>query len=622
MVASPYSHTLSKSDFKLGRTCPTKLYYREHGYPDNGADSPMRQMLADSGYKVEALAKALRGGGIALPTGGDPVQADALTREHLQADSVTLFEATVLVGRRMARVDILEKNGAHIRLIEVKGKSFDSTEHQQQLSVGKGGLFRKGKPPHEIIPKWRPYLEDITYQTLVFRRAFPAFTVTPYLLLVDTAKRTGAGYVPLGIDLDYKSLSDGTRRLQGARYVGDPALLVEADILTQVDVTSEVEGLSAEVAAAADALEEIVVGCDTHAPRPETPLGVKCKDCEFRVSDEARKSGFEECWGDMAYATPHVLDLYRGGQAIGPGGRPLADEMALQGNASLLTVPEDLLVRDAYHQRRVIQIQHSRSKTPWVSAELKNAMADVTYPLRFIDFEAAGPAIPYHPGMEPYKRVAFQLSCHTVTAEGAAPEHREWLNSDLDRPDGAFARELRDVIGDRGTVLIWSNYETVTMKMLAERLDLGTGEEKELATWLKGVAGSDRVLDLNDLTLRHFFHPDMGGRTSIKVVLDALWRSDEAMRRQLQDWTGHPTEKDRSPYATLPALDIDGLEDLEDVVQEGTGAVLAYEEMLYGQGKYDPEVRDSRRKLLLQYCALDTMAMVLIWEYWRRAVGA
>jgi hypothetical protein len=47
----------------------------------------------------------------------------------------------------------------------------------------------------------------------------------------------------------------------------------------------------------------------------------------------------------------------------------------------------------------------------------------------------------------------------------------------------------------------------------------------------------------------------------------------------------------------------------------------AYEAMMYGAEKNDPDAKAKWRKLLLQYCELDTLSMVLIFEYWRRATG-
>src|SRR6266480_3076111 len=41
---------LSKSDFKVARTCATKLYYKKLGYPSIRDDDQYLQFLADGGY--------------------------------------------------------------------------------------------------------------------------------------------------------------------------------------------------------------------------------------------------------------------------------------------------------------------------------------------------------------------------------------------------------------------------------------------------------------------------------------------------------------------------------------------------------------------------------------------
>jgi hypothetical protein len=53
----------------------------------------------------------------------------------------------------------------------------------------------------------------------------------------------------------------------------------------------------------------------------------------------------------------------------------------------------------------------------------------------------------------------------------------------------------------------------------------------------------------------------------------------------------------------------------------GTGAMRAYQEMLYGADKNDSGARADWTALLTQYCRLDTLSMVLILEHWRRQVG-
>ena len=111
------------------------------------------------------------------------------------------------------------------------------------------------------------------------------------------------------------------------------------------------------------------------------------------------------------------------------------------------------------------------------------------------------------------------------------------------------------------------------------------GALRELAAWLERLLGpedrdgwrrSPRIHDLHDLARQHYFHPRMGGHTSIKVVLPAVWDADAALRRHA--WFVAYNQVDAAgrsvdPYRTLPALPFGGDEAGEDVVREGAGAV-------------------------------------------------
>src|SRR5215475_14408982 len=137
------SRSLSKSDFILARTCGAKLFFRENGYPDNRDSDPYLRLLAEGGYMVEALAKARYEAGEQLQYGGNVTDDFAITHSHLSRPSVTLFEATLLVGRRHARVDILQKQGNAVRLLEVKAKSFDGQAHLANKAIGGNGGLRQ-----------------------------------------------------------------------------------------------------------------------------------------------------------------------------------------------------------------------------------------------------------------------------------------------------------------------------------------------------------------------------------------------------------------------------------------------------------------------------------------------
>ncbi|MBL0171934.1 MAG: DUF2779 domain-containing protein [Gemmatimonadaceae bacterium] len=227
--------------------------------------------------------------------------------------------------------------------------------------------------------------------------------------------------------------------------------------------------------------------------------------------------------------------------------------------------------------------------------------------------------MPFHTGMRPYGLLAFQWSCHVLDAPGAPLRHLEWINTNRSWPNEAFARSLAQAIGRAGTVLTWSPFEVSILRTvrdeLAERGLLDAELSQLFAMVDKESPAASRVLDMHKLAATEYFHPGMGGRTSIKVVLDALWRSDAVMRDQFFALTGTRGDAATGPYAALAPLLIAGV---EQEVAEGTGAIRAYEALMFGAERNDAAVQGAWRQLLLEYCKLDTLAMVLIWEHWGR----
>ena len=59
-----------------------------------------------------------------------------------------------------------------------------------------------------------------------------------------------------------------------------------------------------------------------------------------------------------------------------------------------------------------------------------------------------------------------------------------------------------------------------------------------------------------------------------------------------------------------------------EAVRDGIGAMRTYQEMMYGLSRSDAKHRDAVKKMLLQYCELDTAAMVIIWKHWMMKLGA
>jgi Domain of unknown function(DUF2779) len=615
------SRTLSKSDFILARSCATKLFFRENGYPDNRDGDPYLRLLAEGGYMVEALAKAKYEGAEQLEYGRNARDDYGATREYLDRHSVTLFEATLLHGRRHARVDILQKVGSTVRLIEVKAKSFDGQAHAESVAAGGNGVLRNARKSGGILEAWRAKLEDVTYQVLLLEKILPGITVQPFLALVDKSKRAQADNVPGFFELVRRTGKDGQTRLQTARYVGSREQLVDLDLVTEIDVSKEVALLREEVEEAA-ALFESRLDAPFAVHVAGVERGAKCVGCEFRVDSQPDSNGFGDCWGELAAPRPHMLELYHVGSAKAPDRSELIPWMIRSGKASLADIPLDGLVKvdgsvgpQAERQRR--QIDYTARREIFVGPTLRGKIEALRAPLHFIDFEASRLALPYHSGMRPYGQVAFQWSCHTVTALGDTPAHREWLNDVDIWPNQTFVESLRDAIGDDGQVLTWSHFEVAVLREIARDLAAFGREATELVHWMTHLA-DHRVVDLHRWAQSEYYHPGMRGRTSIKVVLDALWQSDSTMREQFEAWTDLAADASRDPYAALPPVEINGV--WQDV-HEGTGAVTAYQEMMYGIDKGDPDVRSGWGSLLRQYCKLDTLSMVLIFENWRRLTG-
>lgn len=612
------THRLSKSAFKIGRSCPTKLYYYRSGYDSTLKDNPYLQFLSDGGYMVGALTHLLYPDGKLIEAGRDQEAAAALTEEELKKENVTLFEAALRAGNKLVRVDILEKRGKIIKLIEVKSKAFEDKPEGKDGKPARGTVFLSAKG--EVVEKWRPYLEDICYQMYVASLAHPEFEYIPYLFLPDKSATNPVEGLGAMFRLDRNQNPSGGAEDLKVTFLGserDKDAIRSRDLMKLINLEKEVRALWNEVSAAAEELD------DSLTPElKKIPVAPSrhCKNCEYR-SKSPEKNGFRECWGAGADSDPHIFDLYYG--TARPNG-DLVDSLIAQKKTSLFDVPLAVL-GGARGPRQLVQITHSKAGTEWFGENLADVIRGVRYPLHFIDFETSRMALPYHKDMNPYEQIAFQWSCHTVAAPGAEPSPEKWINVDQAFPNFEFAQTLRKQIGDKGTVLTWAHHEASVLSDIAKQLKKYRKEDPDLADWLADTADkkSGRILDLNVVTLDCYFHPDMRGKTSLKSVLPAVWNNNPELHEisWLQKYVKYESDggKVLDPYKTLEAIEIAGQ---AEAIREGTGAMRAYQHMVYGTGKDAPaEAKEKWKKLLLQYCELDTIAMVVVWTYWCRKLG-
>lgn len=613
---------LTKSDFKVARTCATKLYYRKRRYPTTLEENEYLEFLADGGFMVETLARLHFPKGTEMPFQAGVEDAAQQSAVAFANDPCALFEATFIAGKLMARVDILERKARDVRIIEVKAKSIDTSEDLEKLFWSRNG----------VRPEWEPYLEDVAFQTLVLRRGYPDLSFAPFLCMPDKSKTTS-------IDLLHKHFAfEVDPQGQGAKikrpevsFIGDAEAARRDSFLSVVDVSEWVERLLPEVEEAADHFADEL---DCGAVRAKTPIGTNCKDCEFRVEGK-EPSGFAECWGPLAGVSPHILDYYYAG-TIGGRGAPAVQGLLAKGQAGLADVTEGTLMTTKGEvgpiaQRQRLQREYTLRNEEYRSPALAPLLAGHRYPLHFIDFEASRVAIPYHAGMRPYEQVCFQWSCHTIREPEGALDHADWLNLDDVYPNHEFASSLAERLGTDGTIYIWSPFEVTALRTIREQLEAYGRKDQTLEGWLdlmidRGSSdGRLAVVDLCELAKLHYFHPRMKGRLSIKYVLPAVWESNPSLWANpafMSYFARDAQGAIMNPYDTLPGLPFADEELAEagepQAIREGTAAMRAYQELLYGPSSRVPERKAAWGAALRQYCKLDTAAMVMIWEHWRR----
>lgn len=207
-----------------------------------------------------------------------------------------------------------------------------------------------------------------------------------------------------------------------------------------------------------------------------------------------------------------------------------------------------------------------RSGKPIVEPDGLSHLSGVVWPAYYLDFEAVMPVLPWFEGTHPYETMPFQFSLHVCASPGARPAHFEYLAPRTGDWREELAEKLVSAVGSSGSILMYSPYELRMMKYLAAVIP-------RLADALNPA--KDRLFDLEPIFEHGYYHPGFRGRTSIKETLPTM----------------------------VPDLTYEGLE-----VRGGNDAAGVF--ALMRVGHYSPEDEARHRRSLLEYCKLDSLAMV------------
>lgn len=651
---------LTKSRYKLALECPNKLFYtRKKEYANSKKEDAFLEALAKGGFQVEELARLEYPEGILIEgNDGDYDWLAAETEMLLTRENVVIFEAAFKFENLFIRTDVLVKRGNNIQLIEVKAKSFDPDD--ENTFIGKKGGMVSG---------WKPYLFDVAFQKYVMQKCRPEWNISSWLMMADKS-RTAEIY---GLNQLFRVTKTADNRTGILRKV-DSLEEIGRSVLGKINVDMEVEGIETGKYRIYDHLgfEESIYHFATAYETDQfmnypASFG-SCKSCEFKTSAdeeaEGQRSGYKECWSkqynwtETEFSKPNISEVwnFRSGNKIFEQGKFLLEDLEVA-DLNLKLEPGKL----STSERQWIQIEnavHGDSEPLILKQELAQEMAQWKYPLNFIDFETSAAALPFNKGLRPYEQVAFQFSHHTMDEMGKVTHEAEYINFEPGRfPNFEFVRELKKALEkNNGSIFRYAAHENTILNAIYVQLnDSSEPDRKELQEFIKHIThstkgsaekwrGDRNMIDLLQLVKDYYYDPQMGGSNSIKAVLPAVLHSSTWLQEKYSQplsaidlssknfepshvWLKKENGTVLSPYKMLPRLFADWTEEQLDAtvsemeeLADGGAALTAYGKLQYTDM---PDLeRLELKNSLLKYCELDTLAMVMIVEFFRVAVGS
>ena len=211
-------------------------------------------------------------------------------------------------------------------------------------------------------------------------------------------------------------------------------------------------------------------------------------------------------------------------------------------------------------------------KTIINKTELSKFLNDLKYPLYYLDFETFSTAIPIFNNTKPYQQLLFQYSLHVQKLINGGVSHFEYIAN----PDGNDPREelINQLINDcktEGDILVYNiSFEKGRLKELINIFPEYKDQIEKIIHRLKDL--------MIPFQKKWYYTKEMKGSYSIKKVLPAL--DNELTYNELQ-------------------------------IQDGGLASHTFTQLITNK---ENKKFESVRRNLLDYCEMDTLAMVKIVE--------
>ena len=238
-----------------------------------------------------------------------------------------------------------------------------------------------------------------------------------------------------------------------------------------------------------------------------------------------------------------------------------------QGIVDIKDVPSEFSLNDK--QQKIVEV--AQAGKPFIDPKaIKREFEYFEYPLYFLDYETFLSAIPSFYGYHPQQQMVFQYSLHKMESLDGEVTHTEHLSITNDDPSISLIGSLIKNIGNSGTVFVWNKtFEIGRNKELAEI-------HPEYSDFFEKL--NERIYDLGDfINYGMYIHPGFKGSWSIKNVLPVM----------------------------VPELSYSDME-----IGKGDQAMMAWWQLI--NNELPTNEAEKTKTALLEYCKLDTLAMVEI----------
>jgi hypothetical protein len=639
---------LTKSRFKLAMECPTKLFYtgKSKTYKNTKGENEFLESLAEGGFQVGKMASMLYPNGIEVQARKNQQAIDETKKLLNTKEDLVLFEPAFAYDGLLVRVDIFTRQGSSIELIEVKSKSYDSEDPN---------FFGNRTPIKSGI---LPYIEDIAFQKYVVSKAFQNADVKAFFMMPDKAVKAKTD----GLNQCFRISNINGLKTVNKTSFAEKQVQANSDLLKKVPVDKYIDIIMENPLKFPGSRQN----SDDYLPQRsaiwskayqddikiDTEIHNGCKNCEFKsAANEPHQSGFHDCMmkytnlsqGEIDKGT--VLDIwrYRRKEELIEAGIFKIDDA--KNYIDVKPIDEGL----SYTERQMLQVagipaDEDKGGFYFDTDYFRRVKNKWSYPFHFIDFETCTVALPFFKGMRPYESIAFQFSHHVMHENGEVEHRNQSLIAEPGQfPNFNFVRELKKSLdADSGTIFRWAAHENTILNQIKQQLlthDQTPEDCDNLIKFIETITNdaTRAMVDLNEIAVKCYFHPETQGRTSIKKVLPAVMKTSKSLKKEYSKPIGVNSsslnfpqsfiwfqESDKvvvDPYELLKRHTIDLFNELNSnishenyLIAEGGAAAMAYARLQFEE--LNTRERRNINDALLRYCELDTLAMAMILRAW------